>query len=39
MTAITYTQAHKHLAETMGRVIADHQPVTIPDHCAVPVSF
>ena len=29
MPAITYTEARKHLGETMDRVIDDHQPVVI----------
>lgn len=29
MAAITYTEARKHLGQTMDRVIDDHQPVVI----------
>ena len=29
MPAITYTEARKHLGETMDRVVDDHQPVII----------
>jgi len=29
MSAITYTEARKHLGETMDRVVDDHQPVVI----------
>ena len=29
MAAITYTEARKHLGQTMDRVVDDHQPVVI----------
>jgi len=29
MSVITYTEARKHLGETMDRVVDDHQPVVI----------